>query len=591
MLYLFLFLILLISNQGFSQKISLFKQLNGRYDFVFIGNTLNLEENTFQIIPRVLTSSSAVLTLNQNDVVEKAYLYWAGCGTGDFDVKLNGQKIKASRTFSQQLSNLDFFSAFEDITPLVQSIGSGNYTLSDLDVSAFIQEHSLNSTNFAGWAIIVVYKNPNLPLNQINIYDGMQAMPTEVSISLTNLNVIDNKNAKIGFIAWEGDAGLAVSETLSINGNLISNPPLNPSNNAFNGTNSFTNSSTLYNMDLDVYTIQNNIKIGDTSAQIRLTSGQDFVMANAIVTKLNSQLPDATVAINEIKKSCDSKKIVVDYSVSNLNATSDLPANTPISIYINNLIYKTIYTTAIIPIDGNISYQITIDVPDSAQDLFDLKFVADDTGNNTGIVTEINEQNNSFLTPVQLLKNPTYTILANKEICNQSFGKGSFDFSDYETTVKTNNADKVSFHETLKDAQEQANPIANTTTYYIESSPKTIYVRLQNEFCNSFTTFNLISKNCKPQIYNYFSANNDGSNESFRISGLKNVFPNYTLLIYNRWGALVWSGNHNSEEWDGSSNQGIRFDSKNLPGGTYYYILNLNDPDFEPIIGYVFLSR
>jgi hypothetical protein len=52
-------------------------------------------------------------------------------------------------------------------------------------------------------------------------------------------------------------------------------------------------------MDLDVYTIQNNINIGDTS-QIQLTSGQDFVMINAIVTKLNSQLPDATLRINDI---------------------------------------------------------------------------------------------------------------------------------------------------------------------------------------------------------------------------------------------------------------------------------------------------
>jgi hypothetical protein len=76
-----------------------------------------------------------------------------------------------------------------------------------------------------------------------------------------------------------------------------SNLPLNPVDNAFNGTNSFTGSTSLYNMDLDVYTIQNNINIGDTSAQIQLTSGQDFVMINAIVTKLNSQLPDATPAL------------------------------------------------------------------------------------------------------------------------------------------------------------------------------------------------------------------------------------------------------------------------------------------------------
>jgi hypothetical protein len=86
-------------------------------------------------------------------------------------------------------------------------------------------------------------------------------------------------------------------KTLRVNGNPLSNPPLNPVNNAFNGTNSFTGSNTLYNMDLDVYNIQNNIKIGDTSAKIQLTSGQDFVMINSIVTKLNSQLPDATIAI------------------------------------------------------------------------------------------------------------------------------------------------------------------------------------------------------------------------------------------------------------------------------------------------------
>jgi hypothetical protein len=40
-----------------------------------------------------------------------------------------------------------------------------------------------------------------------------------------------------------------------------------------------------------MYILFKTINIGDTSAQIQLTSGQDFVMINAIVTKLNSQLP------------------------------------------------------------------------------------------------------------------------------------------------------------------------------------------------------------------------------------------------------------------------------------------------------------
>jgi hypothetical protein len=128
----------------------------------------------------------------------------------------------------------------------------------------------------------------------------------------------------------------------------INQQSLNPVDNAFNGTNSFTGSTSLYNMDLDVYTIQNNINIG--IAQIQLTSGQDFVMINAIVTKLNSQLPDATLRINDIALLCNSRKITIDYSVYNTNSTAIVPA-TPIAIYANGLLIGTEDLNTI-PIDG-----------------------------------------------------------------------------------------------------------------------------------------------------------------------------------------------------------------------------------------------
>jgi hypothetical protein len=80
-------------------------------------------------------------------------------------------------------------------------------------------------TNFGGWAIIVVYKNANLPLNQLTVYDGLQYVPDEINITLNSLNVIDNKDARIGFVAWEGDRFISVNETLRINGNPISNLP------------------------------------------------------------------------------------------------------------------------------------------------------------------------------------------------------------------------------------------------------------------------------------------------------------------------------------------------------------------------------
>ena len=53
-------------------------------------------------------------------------------------------------------------------------------------------------------------------------------------------------------------------------------------------------------MDIDVYPIENTINVGDISATIQLTSGQDLVMVNNIITVLNSQLPDATVSIDSV---------------------------------------------------------------------------------------------------------------------------------------------------------------------------------------------------------------------------------------------------------------------------------------------------
>ena len=80
--------------------VTLYEQFNGRYDFTFVGNTLNPQENTFQIFPNLLTQSQASVSLNSDDTLLKAYLYWAGSGTGDFEVMLNGTPIVSERNFA-----------------------------------------------------------------------------------------------------------------------------------------------------------------------------------------------------------------------------------------------------------------------------------------------------------------------------------------------------------------------------------------------------------------------------------------------------------------------------------------------------------
>lgn len=588
-------LLALFQTTAFGQDISLYQQFEGRFDFTFIGNTLNPIGNSFMEVAEINTSSSAVLNLNSGDIVEKAYLYWAGCGSGDFEVQLNNTTVSPQRFFplTRISGGLEFnyFSAFADITSLVQSTGSGTYSLNELDLNQEISYFFQNRTNFGGWAIIVIYKNENLPFNQLNVYDGLQAVPNAVSINLNSLNVTDDVGAKIGFLAWEGDKDIAVNETLSINGNALGNPPLNPTNNAFNGTNSITGDDLLYNMDLDVYNIQNNISIGDTSALVQLTSGQDFVMINAIVTKLNAQVPDAEVSIEDVAVRCNSREITIYYNASNFEGSKALPPNVPIAIYINDVLVETTQTQNQIAVGQSENGTITLQVPESVLSPFNVRIVIDEL-NGQGTITEINENNNSDLQKSALAISQELKPIEPLKTCNEGLGSGTFDLSGYESSLKQNPNDLVTFFSSLSDLMNNSNPINNLSSYTVPTTPSNVFVKVDNGECFQIGTLLLRTIKCKPIVYNYVSANNDGINDSFTIKGLRNVFTNFKLEVYNRWGELVWVGNNDTPNWDGTATNGIILDNSQITDGTYFYSLELNDPDYpEPLYGYLFLKE
>lgn len=491
-----LVLLFFICNLTFSQSIGLYEQFNGRYDFTFVGNTLNPAENNTAPDCSILTESSATLALGQNDTVLKAYLYWAGSGTGDLDVKLNGQDITAQRVMPlMALSPLRaYFSAWADVTDQIIATRNGTYTLSDLDLTAEAASPTYcnNATNFGGWAIIIVYSNPALPLNQLNLYDGMAYVPNAVNIELPSLNVIDNIGAKIGFIAWEGDKNLDDNETLRINGHTLSNMPLNPPRNAFNGTNSVINSDTLYNMDLDIYGIQNYINIGDQTAEIRLTSDRDFVIINAIMTKLNSQLPDATITVENIVHTCNSRNVTVNYTVHNTNSTDVLPAGTTVGIYANGNLIATTATTRVLPIGGSESGTITISIPVGYPDDFQLLFIVDHTHR----ITETDETNNSTaITESLWIQNdvPQGTLTA-CEIA-QGANLGIYNLTAYGNTIKDDATDVVTFYASAASAAVPENPIQVPDSY--SSAAGMVYIRITDEHgCAGYSSIRLLLDDC-----------------------------------------------------------------------------------------------
>jgi mucin-2 len=89
-----------------------------------------------------------------------------------------------------------------------------------------------------------------------------------------------------------------------------------------------------------------------------------------------------------------------------------------------------------------------------------------------------------------------------------------------------------------------------------------------------------------------FSPNEDTVNDEFVIKNLPLKFPNFKLEIYNRYGNLLYSGNANTPNWNGTtSEKGVKVGNEKLPVGVYFYVLDFNDGLKKPKQGRVYLSR
>jgi len=86
-------------------------------------------------------------------------------------------------------------------------------------------------------------------------------------------------------------------------------------------------------------------------------------------------------------------------------------------------------------------------------------------------------------------------------------------------------------------------------------------------------------------VYNGFSPNGDGINDTFVILGIEG-FPENEVTIFNRWGNEVYNkkGYANAQGWDGT------WDGNLVPDGTYFYVIDKGDGS-DPISGYVFIQR
>ena len=89
------------------------------------------------------------------------------------------------------------------------------------------------------------------------------------------------------------------------------------------------------------------------------------------------------------------------------------------------------------------------------------------------------------------------------------------------------------------------------------------------------------------EIYDGFSPNGDGINDEFVILNLRALFPNFRVDFFNKWGKLIYTATAKNLDWNGNYNG----DGAPAPAGMYYFIINFNKDNKEPIQNRLYLSR
>lgn len=128
----------------------------------------------------------------------------------------------------------------------------------------------------------------------------------------------------------------------------------------------------------------------------------------------------------------------------------------------------------------------------------------------------------------------------------------------------------------INDKFGEAASLLATVTYKISDT----------ETCQEYAGFKIMPlSGINPP--NAFTPNGDGYNDTWRVIYDEEMvnYPNIEVEIYNRWGAMVYHSKPYKNDWNG------RHSGKDLPVGTYYYVIKLHRGKLPNISGAVSIIR
>jgi large repetitive protein len=265
-------------------------------------------------------SSRADLSLPAGATIEFAGLYWgansASASRDEVRLAVPGASYATVTATTPVDSTGTVYGAFADITATVVGLAdpNGTYTVADIAANVGVADRH------GGWALVVVYGDPALPLRNLTVFDGFAIVnstaPTSITTTVSGFVTPGSGtvSAEVGLIAGEGDRGFT-GDRFEIDGADVSDAE-NPADNVFNST--ISSLGTLatakdpdyvnqLGWDVDRLDATGLVANGATSADLTFTTGGETYYPQAL-----------TFAVDVFEPSLDATKQGIDVDGGNL---------------------------------------------------------------------------------------------------------------------------------------------------------------------------------------------------------------------------------------------------------------------------------
>jgi gliding motility-associated-like protein len=196
----------------------------------------------------------------------------------------------------------------------------------------------------------------------------------------------------------------------------------------------------------------------------------------------------------------------------------------------------------------------------------------------TGCVSSVRVVANVTLTSIAT---PTLISLGN-EFCKIN----NPNIADLNLNVSANNGGTIAWYDAYPNGNllDASTALIEGETYYaIETkvngckSVNPLEVTVTLEVCDDYDI----------EIYDGFSPSGNGINDSFKIKNLRELYPDFKVEYFNRWGNLMYTANAGKPDWNGRLNG----DGELSPTGVYFFVIYFNKNDRKPIQRRLYLSR